>query len=44
MAKAKQNMNFKIQMLVGKDTKRFFERSYKNHGTLGEDLPISKKV
>ena len=29
MAKAKQNMNLKIQMLAGKDTKLFFERFYK---------------
>ena len=27
-------MNFKIQMLAGKDTKAFFERFYKNHRTL----------
>ena len=27
-------MNFKIQMLAGKDTKSFFERFYKNHRTL----------
>ena len=27
-------MNFKIQMLAGKDTKPFFERFFKNHKTL----------
>ena len=37
MAKAKQNMNFKIQMLAGKDTKPYFERFYKNHRTLEEN-------
>ena len=30
MAKAKQNLYLKIQMLAGKGTKEFFERSYKN--------------
>ena len=30
MAKAKQNLNLKIQMLMGKGTKAFFERFYKN--------------
>ena len=35
MAKAKQNMNFKIQMLVGKDITK---RPYKNHRNLGENL------
>ena len=30
MAKAKQNMNLKIQMLAGKEAKTFFERFYKN--------------
>ena len=30
MAKTKQNLNLKIQMLAGKGTKEFFERFYKN--------------
>ena len=34
MAKAKQNLNFKIQMLAGKEAEAFFERFYKNHRTL----------
>ena len=34
-----QNMNFKIQMLAGKDTKPFFERFYKNHRTLTNRKP-----
>ena len=30
MAKAKQNLNLKIQMLAGKEAKTFFERFFKN--------------
>ena len=44
MAKAKQDTNFRIQMLAGKDTKAFFERFYKNHRTLISAFQINRAL
>ena len=38
MPKTKQNLNLKIQMLVGKGTKAFFERFYKNLTSLEQNI------
>ena len=38
MAKSKQNLNLKIQMLAGNRAKEFFERFYKNLRTLDDSL------
>ena len=44
MAKAKQNLNLKIQMLAGKGTKEFFERLYKNLTSLDGFTYIVKSL
>ena len=44
MAKAKQNLNLKIQMLAGKGTKEFCERFYKNLTSLVSSCTIASRA
>ena len=44
MAKPKQNLNLKIQMLAGKGTKAFFEKLYTNITSLVPDRVLPQSI